>query len=71
MAKQITEVIELKEVENLYDANRLLETGDWVLLKAFVDTQLCFQKATVGPNNFEKIQPFDKIVKLYILGRIR
>ena len=66
----ITEVKEIREC-NLYEANELIETGAWIPLKVFIDTQLCFQKAIVGPNHFEKIQPFDKIVKIYIVGRIK
>lgn len=65
------EVKELLEVEDIKKANDLLETGKWILLKVFLDTQLCFQKVVVGPNSFEKIQPFDKIIKIYVMGRVK
>ena len=66
----IIEVKEIKECETVKEANTYLETGEWVLLKVFLDTQLCFQKVIVGPNSFEKIQPFDKIIKIYVVGKI-
>jgi len=69
--KAITEVKELKECETINEANKYIEEGDWILLKVYMDTQLCFSKVTVGENNFQKVQPFDKVIKLYIIGRIK
>lgn len=66
--KTITEVTELKECESLEEANRYLKKG-WILLHIFMDTQLCFSKIRVGPNDFEKLQPFDKILKTYVIGK--
>lgn len=68
--KEIYNVKEVIEVDDVVKANRILDKGKHILLKVFMDTQLCFQKVIVGPNNFEKIQPFDKIIKIYVLGRI-
>ena len=71
MIKEITEVKEIKECETAHEANKYVESGDWILLKVFMDTQLCFSKVTVGENNFEKVQPFDKVIKIYVIGRIK
>jgi len=67
---EITEVKELKECETIQEANKYIDKGDWILLKVFIDTQLCFSKVIVGPNEFEKVQPFDKVLKIYVIGRI-
>lgn len=71
MTSEITAVKELKECDTPEQANKYIENGDWILLKVFVDTQLCFQKVRAGENNFEKIQPFDKIIRIYVIGRIK
>ena len=66
----IKEVKEIKECDSVGEANELLESKNWILLKVFIDTQLCFNKVTVGENHFVKIQPFDKLIKIYVIGRI-
>ena len=70
----LTLVKEIKELDNVEEANKYIEGlrgSKWVLLDLFLGKQLCFQKVTVGENNFEKLQPFDKIVRLYVIGRIK
>jgi len=71
MKKEMHEVKEVKECESPEEANKYIETGNWILLHVFMDTQLCFSKVTVGPNNFTKVQPFDKVLKIYVVGRIK
>lgn len=68
--EKITEVKEIREIENVVEANKLIETGEWILLKIFMDTQLCFNKVTLK-EGFTKIQPFDKLIKIYVIGRIK
>jgi len=69
--QDITAVKEVKECTSAEEANGYIETGDWIPLKVFMDTQLCFSKVTVGENNFQKVQPFDKLIKIYVIGRIK
>lgn len=69
MNNKLTEVTKIKECETKEETNTYLKKG-WILLYIFMDTQLCFSKVTVGPNNFTKIQPFDKVLKIYVIGKI-
>ena len=70
------EVTELKEVDDVDDANRLLASGDWIFLNSFVGLQLNFQKIEIPEKSdpsikFTKIQPFSKQIKIYVLGRVQ
>ena len=68
------DVKEIRECHDYQAANKLLETNDWIILDTLLDTQLCFSKVEV-PNKestgmFHKVQPFDKVITIYVLGRI-
>ena len=63
-------ITKLKECEDYNEANRYLEgknNGEWVLLKVFVDTQKCFKPT----NNDERPIFYEKLVKLYKIGKIK
>ena len=62
-------IVKIKECEDYNEANRYLDgknNGTWVLLKVFVETQKCFKPMDDGRPIF-----YDKLVKLYIIGKLR
>lgn len=70
MKRDMLEIKRLVEVESAEEANSYLVKGKWVLVDSFIGTQLCYKTVTCS-NNFEKIQPVDKIIRIYVLGELR
>lgn len=68
MMKELIEVKEIVECRSAAEANRHLDQG-WILLKIFYQKQLCYK--TVVVNKQERIQPFDRLVMMFVVGRIK
>lgn len=63
------DIIEIKECETIEETNKYLDTEEWVLLKIHYELRLCFQK--IVTENYERVQPFHKISRAYIIGRMK
>ena len=64
------EVVEIIECTTAEEANKYLNKG-WVLIKdPFLSRQKCYVVLDTK-RGFQKIQSFEKIIKIYVLGKMK
>lgn len=69
-SRELFSVVEVQELDSPVAVNELLATGHWILLKVFIDLQLCYKKVTLENTDFVKIQPYNVPIRVYVVGRV-